>query len=382
MDNIQKLEKKNFTLSIFYMFWILSFYALCLNLSPGITQDIYDLRQFFSVPILVLVIIYFYRDIMNKEIPGKTAWILLPIISNVIALMIQAISIKIFFILCASYIIGFFNVFQLPFVRKSLVYLIVFSILVGIISDQLYSFYIDGRTRLTFLFATPTLLAILCSIGLFIVGFKNWARIFCSLILLIIIYFSGTKSAFYTLILLLPASVLIWHKDGKNRLNLVKCIVLVHVLIVTSTILFLYFGLKGSLADQLNSILSGRLYIWMEAVRSVGFFGGVDANLDWIRGGIEKESALTNRASMDGYYILRWAESGFLALSEYFLICYAVIQAAKVAPVEELQIIIFLFVVGLIETIGIGFGNLPALLFTSLLLNNGLINIKKAPLRH
>ncbi len=110
-------------------------------------------------------------------------------------------------------------------------------------------------------------------------------------------------------------------------------------------------------------------------MHSVGVWGGVDASLDWLRGGVEKESMLSNRASMDGYYILRWAESGFLAIGEYALICYAVLQAAKVATKEEFLIIIFFFAVGLIETIGIGFGNLPALIFTSLLLYNGLVKV-------
>jgi hypothetical protein len=163
----------------------------------------------------------------------------------------------------------------------------------------------------------------------------------------------------------------------KGRLSLKGVLVARLMIILHFLLLLLLFYLTSgpfnSVAFELiDEISSGRLTIWENALNEVGWLGGIDPSLDWLRGGIRSDFGDRNRAEVDGFFVGRWLEQGILFLPEYFLIMWCVIRVAKVGVKREILLVIFVFWVGVAENIGIGFGSITSLAYTSCLLNIGL----------
>ena len=327
-------------LAPFLIAWLSLFYVTSFELPQETTASLYEARRLIAFVVLAGLTIIFFQDLQSERTPRRALLLAVPVCLSFTSLMIGSIDLNLFLILVSSYLFGIVNIAENRIIRNSFLWVVFASAAIGILTADLYTYYVDGRARLSFGLATPTTLAIFSGIAIILTGFKTPARTIISCTLVCIVILTETRSVLGALLLLALFNRVMWDRSGRIRKLSLNLFLGTHVAIVCGLLVLVVHNDYSELSYWLNDISSGRLFIWSNAASTVGVWGGIDPNINWLKLGEDHEAEhILNRASIDGFYILRWLESGLLFMPEYALLIYLIAKAAPRSSMKESAII-------------------------------------------
>lgn len=364
--------------------WLAASFLLIVNVPPSLHQIAYFSREVLTGGLFVLLAAELTARVVHRQLPSAAGILLIPLLINAVALAMGSVTVATFGVTTGAYFLGMIAITEMRSVHRTIILLFVTTLIYGAATNDYFAVYNDGRVRLVMGFIGPNDLAQLCAILVLLFCFGSRARNIAGTLLLIVMFLSQSRATLIACIgvLLWPLLTRSWSIDGRltpRGLRILIFVVIVHAVSFVTLIVLIRSGfIYSSIGQVLNSWTSGRLLIWHNAMSSVGLWGGVDSSVDWLRGATAVNERLGNRAPVDSYYVLRFLEIGLLFLFEYACIVLILLRARLRASKREMQLLVFVFIVGLVESTGIGMGTITAALFSSIAMHRGVFDTSRA----
>lgn len=369
---IDKIAKNSRGLSVTFGLWFIAYSLSVMRLD---TQGLVLFSTLAYLFLALLLVELFYFSVKYRTINRLLPLAVLPIGGAVLSLLAGSISFLIFVAVAAPVFLGLLNVANFKHARSILILGIVLGVFGAWWSGEFFSVYIDDRVRLTFFFRSPNSLAATAAVAIIIGDTKGVLNKIIMASLVIIIVLSNTRSIILILPLVLVFTNIFIDADSGvlNRTGKVifHCCILLHVITFVLLLLVTTRTIEVYDSSTVNELSSLRFDIWTNAMSQINPLGGVDASVNWRKMGEIEEESSKLRISVDSFYINRVLESGIFFALEYFYILYCAWRSVRYADKSGIQIILMFLFAGFLESWGLGIGNFPSVIFSSVLVYYG-----------